>query len=97
MRQAVSHTGNRMRPAAVGTRDRAGGTYEGGTLRSPYENKYASGASKPDLPAFKVRDVDQTAKETLQRRQSYIPDLKKRKLVQATAVDSPQEFLESYK
>lgn len=54
-------------------------------------------AMKPTQPAFKVREPDPSARATLQRRQSYIPDLKKRQLAKATAVDSPQDFLESYK
>lgn len=72
IRNDVSHNTYQVRTAVM--KDR--GVYEGGN--NYYENKYASGSSKPTPPPFKVRGTDPRAKETLERRQNYIPDLKKR-------------------
>ena len=87
MRPDVSHSVYQARTAVTAMRDRRRGTYEGS--RNPFENKYASGSARHSPPPFKVGGPDPSARETLRRRQGYIPDLKKRQHARATAIDSP--------
>lgn len=88
--RAGDHATSEADPAKTAVHDLLLSQRRARTLRAESQAPLqARTAVKPAQPAFKVRAPDPSARATLQRRQSYIPDLKKRQLAKAAAVDSP--------